>query len=160
MKIPFSFSFFPFFFCVCAPTLPMAAQGERGAYQKLEQGCQQRRMQRGMPSECLDTDTGWPLCVPSTSFSLSVPSHLFLPHPSSSLSLSLCITACAYIYIHIYLSPLFPLADIISTTGPASVHLVPYYCISRDICERSCRLRANYECYACNSLSGRESGRL
>ena len=85
----------------------MAAQGERGAYQKLEQGCQQRRMQRGMPSECLDTDTGWPLCVPSTSFSLSVPSHLFLPHPSSSLSLSLALyySLCVYTYISVSFVP-------------------------------------------------------
>lgn len=159
MKIPFFFSFFPFFF---------AFMHQRCRWLHKEKEEHTRSWNRdaskgGCKGGC--RVNAWILTLGG--HSVFHPLAFLSPFPAISfflilppLSLSLCITACAYIYIHIYLSPLFPLADIISTTGPASVHLVPYYCISRDICERSCRLRANYECYACNSLSGRESGRL
>lgn len=70
--------------------------------------------------------------VPSTSFSLSIPSHLSSSPTSSLSSISLALSA------YVYLSPLFPLADVISTTGPASVHLV---IVSRAIFARSSRLR-------------------
>lgn len=130
--------------------------GERGATRSWKRGgyCW-RRMQRdtGDAGECLDTDTAWPLSVPSSGFSLSI-STVLPPSPYSghvSFSLLLWFTVSYHFSTNCHsvasfsllLSLIFFSVTLSASMLPVSVVPVRRHNIDNCYRERSSRIRSH-----------------